>query len=69
MMNFWKDFFNRWKRCQTHFSWNMLDKTSKKLQSDVKEDLRMIYEAVDIESERKAKPGDKKDRKKNSPRL
>lgn len=44
-----------WQRCQTHFSRNMLDKTPKKLQTKVKEDLRMIYEAVDIESARKAK--------------
>lgn len=44
-----------WQRCQTHFSRNVLDKTPKNLQPKVKEDLRMIYEAVDIESARKSK--------------
>ena len=44
-----------WQRCQTHFSKNMLDKTPKKIQPELKQDLRMIYEAVDIESARKAK--------------
>lgn len=44
-----------WQRCQTHFSKNMLDKTPKKIQPELKQDLRMIYEAVDIESARKVK--------------
>ena len=33
----------------------MLDKTPKKLQPQMKEDLRIVYEAVDIESARKIK--------------
>lgn len=39
-----------WQRCQTHFSRNMLDKTPKALQPELKEDLRELYEAPDIES-------------------
>jgi len=44
-----------WQRCQTHFSRNLLDKTPKALQPQVKEDLRKVYEAVDMDSARKAK--------------
>lgn len=44
-----------WQRCQTHFSRNLLDKTPKSLQSSLKEDIRKVYEAVDIESARAAK--------------
>ena len=40
-----------WQRCQTHFSRNMLDQTPKS-HSEIKEDLRQLYEAVDIESAR-----------------
>ncbi|MDR9756905.1 MAG: IS256 family transposase [Thermoanaerobacterales bacterium] len=39
-----------WQRCQTHFSRNMLDQTPKALQAEIKEDLRQLYEAVDLES-------------------
>ncbi|MDW7662634.1 MAG: IS256 family transposase [Bacillota bacterium] len=39
-----------WQRCQTHFSRNMLDQTPKSLQSELKEDLRQLYEAIDHES-------------------
>ena len=42
-----------WQRCQTHFSRNMLDKTPKALQPTLKEDLRQLYEAIDMESARK----------------
>ncbi len=42
-----------WQRCQTHFSRNMLDRTPKALQSEIIEDLRQLYEAVDLESARK----------------
>ena len=42
-----------WQRCQTHFSRNMLDRTPKALQSEINEDLRQLYEAVDLESARK----------------
>ncbi|MGI6706928.1 MAG: IS256 family transposase [Clostridia bacterium] len=42
-----------WQRCQTHFSRNMLDRTPKGLQSEINEDLRQLYEAVDLESARK----------------
>ncbi len=38
------------KRCQTHFSRNMLDQTPKALQVEMKEDLRRLYEAIDLES-------------------
>jgi len=39
-----------WQRCQTHFSRNMLDQAPKALQPEIKEDLRQLYEAVDLES-------------------
>lgn len=39
-----------WQRCQTHFSRNMLDQTPKTLQPKLKEELRQLYEAVDLES-------------------
>ena len=42
-----------WQRCQTHFSRNMLDYTPKALQPEIKEELRQLYEAVDLESARK----------------
>jgi len=44
-----------WQRCQTHFSRNMLDQTPKSLQPSLKEDLRQLYEAIDIESAMKAR--------------
>lgn len=42
-----------WQRCQTHFSRNMLDQTPKSLQPKIKEELRQLYEAIDIDSARK----------------
>jgi putative transposase len=44
-----------WQRCQTHFSRNMLDKVPKTLQPTLKEDLRQLYEAIDMESARKVR--------------
>jgi len=44
-----------WQRCQTHFSRNMLDQASKALQPNLKEDLRQLYEAIDIESAKKVR--------------
>jgi transposase-like protein len=44
-----------WLRCQTHFSRNILDKTPKSLQPEIKEDLRQLYEAIDLESARKVR--------------
>jgi len=44
-----------WQRCQTHFTRNMLDHTPKSMQPEMKEDLRALYESVDIESARKAR--------------
>jgi transposase-like protein len=44
-----------WQRCQTHFSRNILDKTPKQLQPSLKEAIRKVYEAIDIESARAAK--------------
>jgi len=41
-----------WQRCQTHFSRNVLDKTPKKLQPKLKELLKVMYDAPDIESAR-----------------
>lgn len=38
-----------WQRCQTHFSKNMLDKTPKKLQPEMKKALNDMYNAPDIE--------------------
>ena len=43
------------QRCQTHFSRNVLDKTPKTRQPQVKEDLRRVCEAVDMDSARQAK--------------
>jgi len=37
-----------WQRCQTHFSRNVLDKTPKKHQPELKKYLRSIYQARDI---------------------
>ena len=44
-----------WQRCQTHFSRNMLDHAPKALQPEIKEDLRRLYESVDLESARKVR--------------
>lgn len=44
-----------WQRCQTHFSRNMLDQAPKALQPEIKEDLRELYEAVDLDSARKVR--------------
>ncbi len=44
-----------WQRCQTHFSRNILDHTPKLLQPALKEDLRQLYEAVDVTSARAAR--------------
>lgn len=44
-----------WQRCQTHFSRNMLDNVPKALQPEVKEDLRNLYESVDLDSARKVR--------------
>jgi len=38
-----------WQRCQTHFSKNMLDKTPKKLQPEMRQALNDMYNAPDIE--------------------
>ncbi len=37
-----------WQRCQTHFSKNLLDKTPKKLQAEVKTSLNDLYNAPDL---------------------
>ena len=37
-----------WQRCQTHFSKNLLDKTPKKLQSEIKSSLTDLYNAPDL---------------------
>ena len=42
-----------WQRCQTHFSRNIIDHTPKSLQSEIKEDIKNLYAAVDLESARK----------------
>ena len=44
-----------WQRCQTHFSRNVLDQTPKTLQPELKEDLRQLYEAIDIDNARKVR--------------
>lgn len=41
-----------WQRCQTHFSRNDLDVTPKKLQPEIKELLRQMYNATNIENAR-----------------
>jgi transposase-like protein len=38
-----------WQRCQTHFSRNVLDKTPKRLQSEIKKYLKGIYNAPKLE--------------------
>ena len=42
-----------WQRCQTHFSRNVLDKTPKKHQPEVKQCLNSIYNAKDLEEARR----------------
>jgi transposase-like protein len=42
-----------WQRCQTHFSRNVLDKTPKKHQLELKKYLRSIYQAKDITEARR----------------
>ncbi len=42
-----------WQRCQTHFSRNVLDKTPKKHQPELKNHLRSIYQANDIDEARR----------------
>lgn len=42
-----------WQRCQTHFSRNVLDKTPKKYQPELKKYLRGIYQAKDIAEARR----------------
>ena len=42
-----------WQRCQTHFSRNVLDKTPKKHQQEVKQSLNRIYNAKDMEESRR----------------
>lgn len=37
-----------WQRCQTHFSRNILDKTPKKYQTELKKQLHRIYAARDL---------------------
>ena len=37
-----------WQRCQTHFSKNLLDKTPKKLQAEIKTGLNDLYNAPDL---------------------
>ena len=44
-----------WQRCQTYFSRNMLDHAPKALQPEIKEELRQLYESVDLESARKVR--------------
>lgn len=43
-----------WQRCQTHFSRNILAATPKRFQPAIKESLRNIYQANNIENARKA---------------
>ena len=42
-----------WQRCQTHFSRNVLDKTPKRHQPELKKYLKSIYEARDITDARR----------------
>ena len=45
-----KHFHNAsWQRCQTHFSRNVLDKTPKRMQPEIKQCLKEIYNAPKIE--------------------
>jgi len=41
-----------WQRCQTHFSRNVLDRTPKRLQTKLKELLKVMYDAPDLASAR-----------------
>jgi len=41
-----------WQRCQTHFTRNILDATPKQLQSELHSQLRVIWEAPDMETAR-----------------
>jgi len=42
-----------WQRCQTHFTRNILDACAKQLQSQPHSQLRVIWEAPDVETARK----------------
>lgn len=42
-----------WQRCQTHFSRNILDKCPKSQQADLKQELRSLYEASNMETARR----------------
>jgi transposase-like protein len=44
-----------WQRCQTHFSRNLLEQTPKAVQPKLKEEIRSVYEATDLESAKAAK--------------
>jgi len=41
-----------WQRCQTHFTRNILDACPKQLQSQLHSQLRVIWEALDVETAR-----------------
>ena len=41
-----------WQRCQTHFTRNILDACPKQLQSQLHSQLRVIWEAPDVETAR-----------------
>lgn len=41
-----------WQRCQTHFTRNILDATPKQIQAELHSQLRMIWEAPDVETAR-----------------
>lgn len=44
-----------WQRCQTHFSRNILDKTPNSVKPELKEDMRLVYEATSLKSARAIK--------------
>lgn len=44
-----------WQRCQTHFSKNLLDKTPKKLQPEIKTRLNDLYNAPDLKNAKSRK--------------
>ena len=44
-----------WQRCQTHFSKNLLDKTPKKLQPEIKTSLNDLYNAPDLKNAKSRK--------------
>lgn len=58
-----------WQRCQTHFSKNMLDKTPKKMQPEIKQALEDMYNAPDMKKAKARKLQIMEQFEKNAPKA